>query len=39
MKRQEKIVLIGGIVLSAVVSITAMWLVWTGIFYVMEMMK
>jgi len=39
MKRQEKIVLIGGIVLSAAVSITAMWLVWTGIFYVMEMMK
>lgn len=36
MKRQDKIVVIGGAVLSAAVSITVMWWVWTGIFYVME---
>lgn len=39
MKRQDKIVLIGGVVLSAAVSITAMWWVWTGIFYLVEKFK
>ena len=31
-----KTILIGGVVLSAIVSITLMWGVWTGIAYLME---
>jgi len=31
----DKLILIGGAIASAVVSVTIMWLVWTGIFYLM----
>jgi hypothetical protein len=31
----DKIILIGGAIASAVVSVTLMWGVWTGIFYLM----
>lgn len=31
-----KTILIGGVVLSAIVSITLMWGVWTGTVYLME---
>jgi hypothetical protein len=31
----DKLILIGGVIASAVVSITLMWGVWTGIFYLM----
>jgi hypothetical protein len=31
----DKVILIGGAIASAVVSITLMWGVWTGIFYLM----
>jgi hypothetical protein len=31
-----KTILIGGVIASAMVSITIMWGVWTGIFYLME---
>ncbi len=31
----EKLILIGGVIASAIVSITFMWGVWTGIFYLM----
>jgi hypothetical protein len=30
-----KTILIGGVIASAIVSVTIMWLVWTGIFYLM----
>ena len=33
---KHKLILIGGVIASAVVSITAMWWVWTGIAYLME---
>ena len=32
---KHKLILIGGVIASAVVSITIMWGVWTGIFYLM----
>jgi hypothetical protein len=32
----DKLILIGGAIASAVVSVTIMWLVWTGIFWMME---
>jgi hypothetical protein len=32
---KHKLILIGGVTASAVVSITLMWWVWTGIFYLM----
>jgi len=31
----DKLILLGGAIASAIVSITIMWLVWTGIFYLM----
>jgi hypothetical protein len=31
-----KTILIGGVIASAMVSVTLMWGVWTGIFYLME---
>jgi hypothetical protein len=31
-----KTILIGGAIVSAIASISLMWLVWTGIFYLME---
>jgi hypothetical protein len=31
----DKLILIGGAIASAVVSVTIMWLVWTGIFWIM----
>jgi len=33
---KHKLILIGGVIASAVVSITLMWGVWTGIFWMME---
>ena len=33
---KNKLILIGGVLLSAAVSITLMWGVWTGIAYLME---
>jgi hypothetical protein len=33
---KHKLILIGGVIASAVVSVTLMWGVWTGIFYLME---
>lgn len=36
MRRKDKIVVIGGVVLSAIVSITVMWWVWTFIFWSMS---
>lgn len=37
MKRQ--LIMIGIAVISACTSISLMWFLWTGIFYVMEMVK
>jgi hypothetical protein len=31
----DKLILIGGAIASAIVSVTLMWLVWTFIFYLM----
>jgi hypothetical protein len=31
-----KLILIGGVIASAMVSITLMWGVWTGVIYLME---
>jgi hypothetical protein len=31
----DKLILIGGVIASAIVSVTLMWGVWTGIFYLM----
>jgi hypothetical protein len=31
----DKLILIGGVIASAIVSITIMWWVWTGIFWIM----
>ena len=31
----DKMILIGGVIASAIVSVTLMWGVWTGIFYLM----
>lgn len=36
MRCRDKLILIGGVVLSAIVSITLMWGVWTGIFWSMR---
>lgn len=36
MKLTNKLILIGGVIASALVSITIMWWVWTGIFWMME---
>lgn len=33
---KNKLILIGGVIASAVVSITILWGVWTGIAYLME---
>jgi hypothetical protein len=33
---KNKLILIGGVIASAVVSIALMWGVWTGIAYLME---
>jgi hypothetical protein len=33
---KHKLILIGGVIASAIVSVTLMWGVWTGIFYLME---
>lgn len=38
MRLKDKVILIGGVVLSAIVSITVMWGVWTGIFIAMEVL-
>ncbi len=32
----DKLILIGGAIASAIVSVTLMWGVWTGIFWMME---
>lgn len=39
MKFKQQIALALLLFVSACTSISIMWLVWTGIFYVMEMMK
>lgn len=39
MKTKDKIILIVSVFLSACVSITVMWWVWTGIFYLVERFK
>lgn len=36
---KHKLTLIGVILMSACASISVMWCVWTGIFWVMEKMK
>ena len=33
---KHKLILIGGVIASAMVSITILWGVWTGIFWMME---
>ena len=33
---KHKLILIGGVIASALVSITILWGVWTGIFWMME---
>lgn len=38
MTTKDKIILIVSVFLSACVSITAMWWVWTGIFYLVEVL-